>query len=71
MQTKQVLDLKMKTVKGGGQIPGDNPQEVARHGDDLQAVRTIENMIRKSCISQLVVVEIHRPGRDIAMCKWT
>ncbi len=61
MQTEQVLDLQMKTVKSGGQVLRHNPQEVAGHGDDIQVVRTIEHMIRKPCISQLVVMEIHGP----------
>lgn len=51
----------MQTVKGGGHVPRDNLQEVAGHGDDLQVVRAIEHMIRKPRVSQLVVMEIHRP----------
>ena len=52
----------MKTVKGGGQILRDNSQEVAGHGEDLQAFRSVEHVIRKPRVSQLVVMEIHRPG---------
>lgn len=51
----------MKTVKAGGQVPRDSPQEVAGQGEDLQVVRAIECVVRKACIRQLVVVEIHRP----------
>ena len=52
----------MKAIKTGGEVVGDNPKEVAGHCDDLQVVRIIEHVIRKPCISQLVVMEIHRPG---------
>lgn len=55
-------DLQVKPVQRGGQVPRDNAQEVAGHGEDLHVVRGIEHVIRKSCISQLVVMEIHRPG---------
>lgn len=58
----QGLYLQMKTVKVRRQVPGHSPQEVARHGQDLQIVRGIEHVIRKPCVSQLVVMEIHRPG---------
>lgn len=60
-QACEMSDLKMQAVKGEGQIPRDNLQEVAGHGDDLQVVRAIEHVIRKPRISQLVVMEIHRP----------
>lgn len=51
----------MKTVQAGRQVFGDNPQEVAGHGEDLQVVRSIEHVVRKPCVSQLVVMEVHRP----------
>lgn len=52
----------MKTVQAGGQVFGDNSQEVAGHSEDLQVIRSIEHVVRKPCISQLVVMEVHRPG---------
>ena len=55
----------MQTVKRGGQSPWNNPQVVARHGEDLQVVRTIEHVIWKPSITQLVVVEIHRPVNHV------
>ena len=55
----------MEAVKGGGQILRDNPQEVAGHGEDLQVVRTVKHLIRKACVCQLVVMEVHRPERPI------
>lgn len=51
----------MKSEKTGRQIAGNHPQEVAGHGQDLQRVRSIEHVIGKSFICQLVVMEIHRP----------
>lgn len=55
----------MKAVKGRGQILRDDPQEVAGHGDDLQVVRAVEHLIRKACVCQLVVVEVHGPERPM------
>lgn len=54
----------MEAKQAGGQVGGDHLQKVAGHGKDLQLVRSIEHVMRKSCISQLVVMEIHRPKND-------
>lgn len=61
-QTSLVLDLQMQSVEGGGQFVRHHLQVVARHGEDLQAVRAVEHLFRKPDVSQLVVVEIHRPA---------
>lgn len=43
-------------------MSGDDSQKIAGHGEDLQVVGAIEHVIRQPCITQLIVVEIHRPG---------
>lgn len=53
----------MKAEETGWKIGRNNPQKVAGHGEDLQGVRSIEHVIRKSFVYQLVVMEIHRPIR--------
>lgn len=52
----------MQSVEGSGQTGRDHLQEVAGHGEDLQAVRAVKHVLRKSSVTQLVVVEIHRPA---------
>lgn len=56
----------MQSVEGGRQIARDHLQEVAGHGEDLQAAGAIKHVLRETSIAQLVVVEVHgsaSPGR--------
>lgn len=55
-------NLEVQSVEVGGQIARDLLQEVAGHGEDLQAVRAVKHVFGETSVVQLVVVEIHRPA---------
>lgn len=54
-------DLEVEAVEAGWQVSGHLLQEVAGHGEELQAIGAVEHVLRQPSVCQLVVVEVHRP----------
>lgn len=55
-------NLEVESVEGGGEAARDHLQEVAGHGEDLQAFGAVEHVLGEPGVAQLVVVEVHRPA---------
>lgn len=57
-------NLEVQLVEGRWQVLGHMAQEVARQNEDLDVARAIEHVVWQPGISQLVVVQVYRPGNE-------